>query len=73
MAIKVKKVPIKVYNSVKKVEWYYIPLYYIYEIISSELKGASKELTLQIAVKAVNNSAGLDRLISILLVFSTYL
>ena len=46
MAIKVKVVSIKVYNSVEKVEWYYIPLYYVYEIISSELKGASKELTL---------------------------
>ena len=49
-----------------------MPLYYIYEIISSELKGISKELTLQMAVKAVNNSASLDRLIPILLVFSTY-
>ena len=47
-------------------------LHYIYKIISSELKGASKELTLQIAVKAVNNSASLDRLIPILLVFSAY-
>ena len=46
MVIKVKEVPIKAYNSVGKVEWYYIPLHYIYEIISSELKGASKELTL---------------------------
>ena len=46
MAIKVKEVPIKVYNSIKKVEWYYVLLYYIYKIISSELKGASKELTL---------------------------
>ena len=49
-----------------------MPLYYIYKIISSELKSANKELTLQIAVKAVNNSASLDRLIPILLVFSTY-
>ena len=49
-----------------------MPLHYIYKIISSELKGASKKLTLQIAVKAVNNSAGLDRLIPILLVFSAY-
>ena len=47
-------------------------LHYIYKIISSELKGISKELTLQMAVKAVNNSAGPDRLIPILLVFSTY-
>ena len=72
MVIKIKKVPIKAYNSIKKVEWYYMPLYRIYKIISSELKGTSKELTLQIAVKAVNDSAGLNRLIPILLVFSAY-
>ena len=70
--IKVKKVPIKAYNSIKKVKWYYMPLHYIYKIISSELKGASKELTLQMAIKAVNHSASPDRLISILLVFSAY-
>ena len=50
-----------------------MPLHCVYEIISSELKGASKELTLQIAVKAVNNFISPDRLIPILLVFSTYL
>ena len=47
-------------------------LHSIYKIISLELKGVSKELTLQIAVKAVNDFASLDRLIFILLVFSTY-
>ena len=47
-------------------------LRYIYKIISLELKGTSKELTLQIAIKAVNNSASPDGLIPILLVFSTY-
>ena len=72
MAIKVKEVPVKAYNSIKKVEQYYVLLRRVYKIISLELKGASKELTLQIAVKAVNNSAGLDRLIPILLVFSAY-
>ena len=72
MAIKVKEVPIKAYNSIKKVEWYYMPLHYIYKIISLELKGASKEFTLQIAIKAVNNFISLDRLIPILLIFSTY-
>ena len=46
MVIKVKEVPIKAYNSVKKVKWYYMPLYRVYKIISLELKGASKELTL---------------------------
>ena len=49
-----------------------MPLRRIYKIISLELKGASKELTLQIAVKAVNDSAGLDRLVPTLLVFSAY-
>ena len=53
-------------------EWYYILLYCVYKIIFLKLKGASKELTLQIAVKAVNNFTGLDRLIPILLVFSAY-
>ena len=46
MVIKVKEVPIKVYNSVKKVKWYYMPLCYVYKIISLELKGASKKFTL---------------------------
>ena len=53
-------------------ERYYIPLHCIYEIISSELKSASKEFTLQIAVKAVNNFTSLDGLIPILLIFSAY-
>ena len=46
MVIKVKEVPVKVYNNIKKVERYYILLYYIYKIISLKLKGISKELTL---------------------------
>jgi hypothetical protein len=46
MAIKVKEVPIKAYNSIKKVEQYYMPLCRVYKIISSELKGVSKKLTL---------------------------
>ena len=49
-----------------------MPLYCIYKIISLKLKGTNKELTLQMAVKAVNNFISLNRLIPILLVFSTY-
>ena len=44
--IKVKEVPIKVYNSVEKVEQYYILLCHIYKIISLKLKGISKDLIL---------------------------
>ena len=46
MAIKVKEVPVKVYNSIRKVERYYAPLRHIYKIIFLELKGVSEELTL---------------------------
>jgi len=46
MAIKVKEVPIKAYNSVRKVERYYILLRRVYEIISLELEDTSEELTL---------------------------
>ena len=46
MVIKVKKVPIKVYNSIKKVERYYALLRHIYKIISLKQEDASKKLTL---------------------------
>ena len=46
MAIKVKEVPIKAHNSVKKVKRYYMPLYRVYKIIFLKLKGISEELTL---------------------------
>ena len=72
MEIKVKEVPIKAYNSVGKVERYYAPLRRAYKIISLELEDASEELTLQMAVKAINDSAGPDRLVPTLLVFSAY-
>ena len=46
MAIKVKEVPIKVYNSIRKVERYYMLLRRVYKIISLKLKGINKKLTL---------------------------
>jgi len=46
MVIKVKEVPVKAYNSIRKVERYYILLRRVYKIISLKLKDASKELTL---------------------------
>ena len=47
--------------------------FHVYKIISLKLKSVSKELTLQMAVKAVNDFVGLDGLVPILLVFSAYL
>ena len=46
MAIKVKKVPIKAYNSIGKIKKYYMPLRRAYKIIFLELKGVSKEFIL---------------------------
>ena len=46
MAIEVKEVPIKAYNSIRKVEQYYALLCHVYEIISLKLKDTSKEFTL---------------------------
>ena len=46
MAIKVKEVPIKAYNSVEKVKKYYVLLYRVYKIIFLELKSISKEFIL---------------------------
>jgi len=72
MAIKVKEVPIKEHNSIRKVKRYHAPLRRVYKIISLELEDASEELTLQMAVKAINDSASPDGLVPILLVFSAY-
>ena len=46
MAIKVKEVPIKAYNSIKKIKRYYMPLHRAYKIIFLELKSVSEEFTL---------------------------
>jgi len=46
MAIKVKEVPVKAHNSIKKVEQYHALLRRVYKIISLELKDTSEELTL---------------------------
>jgi len=54
------------------VEWYYALLRRVYKIISLKLEDASKELTLQMAIKAINDSASPDGLVPILLVFGAY-
>jgi hypothetical protein len=46
----------------------------VYQIITEELQGSgtTKELNLQMAVKAVNDTAGPDSLVPTLLVFRAY-
>jgi hypothetical protein len=66
-------VPVEAYNSVGKVKRYYTLLRQAYKIICNKLRDTSAEISLQITVKAVNDSARPDRIILIFLVFSVYL
>ena len=50
--------PIKAHNLVGIVEHYYGPLHHIYYIIIAELLDISKDIALQIAFKAINDSIG---------------
>jgi predicted ATP-grasp superfamily ATP-dependent carboligase len=54
------------------VERYYSPLRRIYYIITTELPDISKDIALQMAFKAINDSAGPNGLIPTLLVFRAY-
>jgi hypothetical protein len=65
--------PIKAHNSVGIVECYYGPFYYIYHIIIAELLDINKDIALQMAFKAINDSTGPNSLIPTLLVFRAYL
>jgi hypothetical protein len=75
MLIKVKEVLVKAYNSIRLIERYHTLLCRVYKIIKKELKNKhiNKKIILQMAVKAVNDSAGLDGIVLILLVFGLYL
>ena len=46
MVIKVEKILVKIYNSIKKVKRYYALLRRIYKIMSLKLEGINKELIL---------------------------
>ncbi|KAJ5379608.1 hypothetical protein N7509_012727 [Penicillium cosmopolitanum] len=74
MSIKIKEVPVEAHNSVGKVERYHAPLRRAYEILREELKDENidREMILQMAVKAINDSAGPDGIIPTLLVFGAY-
>ena len=63
---------VEAYWSIRKVKRYYIVLRYVYQIIFKKLPDLDKEMALQIAIKAINDIAGLNGLILILLVFSTF-
>jgi hypothetical protein len=63
---------VKAHNSIGKVKRYYSLLQQAYKILSSELPSANKKAILQITVKAVNDLAGPDGIVPILLIFKAY-
>jgi hypothetical protein len=73
MAIEVEEVPVEAHNSIGKVERYHGPLKRAFEVIFADLGNAiTPDYVLQMAVKAVNDTAGPDELVPTLLVFGTY-
>jgi hypothetical protein len=73
LAIKIEKVPMKAHNSIGKIERYHGPVKRAYEIIIFKLGNIiSFKHALQIAVKAINDTAGSNGLVFILLVFGAF-
>ena len=67
-----KIVPVEAYNSVGIVERYHSPVRRVYQIITSKVPSINKDVVLQIAFRAVNDSIGLDGLVPTLLVYRAY-
>jgi len=72
MGTTTKSVPVEAYNLISIIECYHGLLWCIYHIITSEIPGINKDIILQMAFKAINNSTGPDSLIPMLLVFKAY-
>jgi hypothetical protein len=74
MAIEVEEIPVESHNSIGKLERYHAPLRRAFHMIAEDLRGQglSSDHILQMAVKAVNDTAGPDGLVPTLLVFGAY-
>ncbi|RAL62926.1 hypothetical protein DID88_004767 [Monilinia fructigena] len=74
MSIQTKAVPVEAHHSIGKVERFHTPLRRSFKIIQEETEdiGVSKTAMLQMAVKAINDTAGPNGLVPILLVFGTF-
>ena len=67
-----KDVPVEAHNSIGIIERYHAPVRRAYEIISAELPDLDRDAALQMAFKAVNDTAGPDGLIPTLLVYGAF-
>jgi len=73
MGITCVQIPIGAHHSIGKVERYHAPLRRAFEIITAELGNAvSRDVRLQMALKACNDTTGPDGLVPTLLVFGAY-
>ena len=72
LGVKLKIVPVEAHNSVGIVERYHGPVRRAYSIITTEIHNIDKDMALQMAFKAINDSAGPDGLIPTLLVYGAY-
>jgi hypothetical protein len=72
MGVSTKGVPVEAHNSIGMVERYHGPIRRAYQIIVSEIPELDKDMALQMAFKAINDSAGPDGLVLTLLVFGAY-
>ncbi|KAI0992456.1 hypothetical protein K3495_g15729, partial [Podosphaera aphanis] len=64
--------PVEAHHSLGRVERYHIPLRRVYKIISEEDPSLSKEMKLQMALKALNDTVGPNGLVPTVLVFGAY-
>jgi hypothetical protein len=73
LAIEIEEVPVEAHNSIGKIERYHGPLRRAFEVITANLgTSLAPEYVLQMAIKAINDTAGHDGLVPILLMFGTY-
>ena len=68
----INTVPVEAHNSIGIVERYHGPIRRVYQIITEEIPGIAPPLALQMAFKAINDTAGPDGLVPTLLVFGAY-
>lgn len=73
LGITYHQIPMKAHLSIEKVKKYYAPICWAYNIIQAETRDTiSKNTMLQMAFKAINDTAGPNDLVPTLLVFGAY-
>jgi hypothetical protein len=73
LAIEIEKIPVKAYHLIDKIERYHGPIRCAFEIITADLgNDVTPDNALQMAIKAINDTAGPNGLVPTLLVFETY-